>query len=135
MKKNKILWVILGLIIVIGFLFYLESNSGMKNEDDYNVMKNTAGSVSSEESSVIVDVKKETIVVPNLEIELNNKKISCGNQGGVWYDYNSSCEINSLSRNTCIERGGEFNECNSACRHDKKAEVCTMQCVVTCTIK
>ena len=68
-------------------------------------------------------------------LDANNKKTSCENNGGVWYTDNNTCEINSLSETSCIAKGGEFNQCASACRHDPKAEVCTMQCILTCTFK
>ncbi len=75
---------------------------------------------------------------PGTDIGLPNKlniksSEDCAKNNGVWY--NSVCEINSLSKEECSIKGGEFNECNSACRHDPKAEVCTMQCVLTCSFK
>ncbi|HPS21622.1 MAG TPA: MliC family protein [Candidatus Paceibacterota bacterium] len=68
-------------------------------------------------------------------LDATNKKVSCESNGGVWYSDNNTCEINSLSETSCIAKGGEFNSCASACRHDPKAEICTMQCVLTCTFK
>ena len=35
----------------------------------------------------------------------------------------------------CESLGGTFLECESACRHDKNAEMCTMQCVQVCDFK
>ncbi len=69
------------------------------------------------------------------EVKVDPKKLSCEADGGVWFIYNSSCEINSLSKSACMEKGGKYNECNSACRHNKEAVMCTMQCVMTCTFK
>lgn len=69
------------------------------------------------------------------QVKVEPTKVSCEADGGVWFAYNSSCEINSLSQSACIAKGGEYNECNSACRHNKEATVCTMQCVMTCTFK
>jgi hypothetical protein len=57
----------------------------------------------------------------------------CKNRGGVWYPRSNVCEINSLSEGECVAQGGIFNECASACRHNPEAEMCTMQCVVTCS--
>lgn len=58
---------------------------------------------------------------------------ACRAQGGEWYAGDKVCEINSLSEATCTARGGVFNTCASACRHDPNAQMCTMQCVLTCT--
>lgn len=58
---------------------------------------------------------------------------ACRASGGVWFAGEKVCEVNSLSESACAARGGVFNGCASACRHDPKAQVCTMQCVLTCT--
>jgi len=65
----------------------------------------------------------------------NNKKASCESQKGTWYEESKVCEINSFSENQCIAKGGEWNGCASACRHDKDAQVCTLQCVLTCSFR
>jgi hypothetical protein len=78
---------------------------------------------------------EEKCAIVKEPIESNVSKISCEKSGGVWFFDNNVCEINSLSQSECVARGGEFNECASACRHDPKAEMCTMQCVLTCTFK
>lgn len=59
----------------------------------------------------------------------------CAQKSGVWYQEEKLCEANQFSEQECKVEGGEFNECASACRHDPKAEVCTMQCVLTCTFR
>ena len=59
----------------------------------------------------------------------------CAQKQGVWYPEEKLCEANQLSEVDCKAQGGEFNECASACRHDQKAEMCTLQCVLTCTFK
>ena len=64
-----------------------------------------------------------------------DKPTYCKNRGGVWYPVSNVCEINSLSKEECLAQGGEFNECDSACRHDPKAQVCTLQCVLTCSFR
>jgi membrane-bound inhibitor of C-type lysozyme len=59
---------------------------------------------------------------------------TCKDNGGIWYSSEKICEINSFStESVCVAKGGIFNPCASACRHDPKAEVCTMQCVLTCS--
>jgi hypothetical protein len=65
----------------------------------------------------------------------NNKKGSCESQKGTWYEEGKVCEINSFSENQCIAKGGEWNGCASACRHDKDAQICTLQCVLTCSFR
>lgn len=67
--------------------------------------------------------------------KINLTQTSCEAINGVWFIYNQTCEVNHLSEGDCRSLGGEFNECNSACRHNPEAEVCTMQCVITCTLK
>ncbi len=64
-----------------------------------------------------------------------NKNDSCAQKEGVWYPKESICEVNQLSESQCKASGGEFNGCASACRHDPTAQMCTMQCVLTCTFR
>ncbi len=54
----------------------------------------------------------------------------CSEADGTWLAEHSECEY--VGRDWCEERGGEFLECESACRHDPEAEICTMQCVIVC---
>ncbi|MFA5652114.1 MAG: hypothetical protein WC933_02000 [Candidatus Paceibacterota bacterium] len=70
-----------------------------------------------------------------LSTDSTTKSASCSQKGGVWYPKENLCEVNKLSESQCITEGGQFNGCASACRHDPKAEVCTMQCVLTCTFR
>lgn len=55
---------------------------------------------------------------------------ACRNEGGVWVSKYEECE--NLSKDWCNRQRGTFLECESACRHDPDAEVCTMQCVPVC---
>jgi hypothetical protein len=41
-------------------------------------------------------------------------------------------ECGGVDKTWCEANGGVFEECGSACRHDPKAELCTMQCVIFC---
>jgi len=80
---------------------------------------------------------KEIIVIEegydgNISIKT---QAQCEANAGVWYEVGNVCEINTLSQAMCAEKGGEWNECASACRHDPKAEMCTMQCVMTCSFR
>ena len=54
----------------------------------------------------------------------------CEGAGGAWLSEYNECEY--AGREWCDEKGGEWNECESACRHDPEAEICTLQCVPVC---
>lgn len=84
-----------------------------------------------------IDTDKEIIIDKsnsNQKLNIKNKS-ECESNSGVWYGESNICEINSFSENMCVARGGEWNGCASACRHDKDAEVCTLQCVLTCSFR
>ena len=55
----------------------------------------------------------------------------CESLNGVWIDEYSECEV--PSRAACNELGGNYNGCESACRHDPDAQVCTAQCIQVCS--
>ncbi len=59
--------------------------------------------------------------------------VSCKENGGDWSAVYKEC--GGVDAKVCASIGGTFNECASACRHDPKAEVCTMQCVQVCEFK
>ena len=62
--------------------------------------------------------------------ETEGLAMSCENAGGTWLaDYNE-CEY--IGEDWCLIQGGEFSDCESACRHDPEAEFCTFQCVFVC---
>jgi len=54
----------------------------------------------------------------------------CEETGGAWLSMYNECEYAFSS--WCSQHGGTFAECESACRHDLNAEVCTLQCVPVC---
>jgi|GEM_PF-1364648 len=54
----------------------------------------------------------------------------CVAAGGNWLADYEECEY--VSEEWCDDEGGEFYECESACRHNPEAEICTLQCVVVC---
>lgn len=78
--------------------------------------------------------QKETDLLQE-KIVINGDKEVCIQKGGEWFENSKICEINTLNENQCLAKGGVFNECNSACRHDPNAEICTKQCVLTCSFK
>lgn len=55
----------------------------------------------------------------------------CESKNGLWSDEYDECT--SISETDCLEIGGTFIECGSACRHDPDAEVCIQMCVQYCT--
>jgi len=57
----------------------------------------------------------------------------CVSLGGNWINEYNECEY--ISEEDCFDIGGLFLECESACRHDPKAELCTLQCVPVCEVK
>lgn len=54
----------------------------------------------------------------------------CEETGGTWLSMYNECEYAFSS--WCGQHGGTFAECESACRHDLNAQVCTLQCVPVC---
>lgn len=57
----------------------------------------------------------------------------CKYNGGNWIKSAQECE--GISKDVCSQIGGNFNECESACRNDPNAQMCTMQCVQVCKFK
>lgn len=56
----------------------------------------------------------------------------CQQDGGNWLPEFNECEL--ISSETCSIMNGTFKECESACRHDPDAKICTLQCVPVCVI-
>ncbi len=56
----------------------------------------------------------------------------CQEAGGKWLGEFSECEY--IGEEFCDQIGGTFFSCESACRHDDDADICTMQCVPVCKI-
>ena len=61
-----------------------------------------------------------------------NLETNCTKYGGKWLPGFNECE--NISEDRCSEMNGTFKECESACRHNPDAEMCTMQCVLVCKI-
>jgi len=62
--------------------------------------------------------------------EIKDKDYLCQTNGGKWIESAKECE--GISKTTCDELEGTFLECESACRNNPEAQVCTMQCVQVC---
>lgn len=58
--------------------------------------------------------------------------IACTRANGKWVSQYKECE--GVSASTCGELKGKFFGCSSACRHDKSAQFCTMNCVTVCEL-
>ncbi|KAF6243277.1 hypothetical protein C6988_04170 [Nitrosopumilus sp. b1] len=71
--------------------------------------------------------------VEEIPTRMASPKVQCNNFGGTWLEEFNECEY--ISSEQCSELNGEYLECESACRHDPDAEVCTLQCVPVCSIK
>lgn len=54
----------------------------------------------------------------------------CVARQGKWSSQYNECEISV--KKWCEEKGGVFNECASACRHDPNAQACILLCVPVC---
>src|SRR5579863_9244070 len=54
----------------------------------------------------------------------------CAENNGTWLEKYRECE--SVSQQWCHSAGGQFLECESACRHASAPGPCTMQCVPVC---
>lgn len=54
----------------------------------------------------------------------------CAAENGNWLPDYHECEY--ISESWCIDKEGHWLECESACRHDPEAEICTLQCVPIC---
>lgn len=67
---------------------------------------------------------------PAKEKLTNAHELACLSENGNWIAEAEECE--GMTKETCEELGGNFNECASACRNDPEAEMCTMQCVLVC---
>jgi hypothetical protein len=135
-------------LLVFGILFFIFKIYvfDFKNQVvDPSLVVEDINNEEVESSPIINENDIDTNIVPDKEViidkgepnqKLNIKnKTECESNSGVWYATGNICEINSFSENMCVARGGEWNGCASACRHDKDAEVCTLQCVLTCSFK
>lgn len=60
-----------------------------------------------------------------------NPESACLTFDGTWIQESQECE--GMPQEMCVQLGGTFNECASACRNDPDAEICTMQCVQVCS--
>ena len=70
--------------------------------------------------------------VEEIPSRIASPEYRCNDFGGTWLGEFNECEY--ISSEQCSELNGEYLECESACRHDPNADVCTLQCVPVCSI-
>jgi hypothetical protein len=141
MNKKIIIFLVL-LISLAAILSFYKNNLNNNSSTIVGGDRDTHGCIGSAGYSWC-EVKNKCLRIweEKCEISIDNTSTStralsqCAQKEGVWYPKEKICEANQLSKSQCIEQEGEFNECASACRHDPEAQVCTMQCVLTCTFK
>ena len=68
----------------------------------------------------------------NMGSRMMSPQSLCQQGGGNWLPEFNECEL--ISSEQCSIMGGTFKECESACRHDPDAEICTLQCVPVCVL-
>ncbi len=68
------------------------------------------------------------------DLNKNQQESACNFYGGSFIEEHNECL--GISKVQCNEMSGFFNECASACRHNKDENtVCTLQCVQVCQLK
>ncbi|MGL4323513.1 MAG: hypothetical protein ACRCTD_05675 [Beijerinckiaceae bacterium] len=71
------------------------------------------------------------VLVQAAEARRATLPVSCRSAGGQWSAAHRECA--PVSQRWCSQRGGRFNACASACRHNPdKTAPCIMLCVPVC---
>ena len=70
--------------------------------------------------------------VEDINSKIMSPELQCQNYDGKWLSDYNECE--GISEEQCSVMDGDFNECESACRHMPDSEMCTLQCVQVCVI-
>lgn len=119
LRTGFILATVMVLCFLVSWLFFLDS--GIVNEDDLYGNETRA-----------IEILKELDKIPfvNIGVEDNFIPELCENRDGEWVDGFNECEF--LSKDDCEIMGGEYFECESACRNNPDAEACIMMCVQVC---
>ncbi len=60
------------------------------------------------------------------------KPTTCQAAGGNWSEGYRECE--NVSADWCRQQGGQFKECESACRHNESQGFCITQCIPVCQL-
>jgi hypothetical protein len=100
------------------------------SRDQNNVF--TCACVEGQCASVIQELLLGNPVIDTssrMDLEYDGEE--CVKNNGTWLNQYAECE--NASKAWCESMDlGTFDECASACRHDPKATMCTMQCVPVC---
>ncbi|MCX6744576.1 MAG: hypothetical protein NTX82_03565 [Candidatus Parcubacteria bacterium] len=102
---------------------------------EFSPCPNSVQPVCTQEAKLCGDGTSVSRVGPNCEFsdcphEPGDLAVSCQSNNGNWLNDYQECE--NISESWCSQLAGFFNGCESACRHDPQAKVCTMQCVPVC---
>ena len=71
-------------------------------------------------------------IIPVVPITSRDREINCKQYGGTWLEKYQECE--GIGKSACDTLGGNFSECDSACRHDPAANKCITLCVRVCKL-
>jgi len=79
-------------------------------------------------------VPSQPIVTPTNSSEITIAENKCKLSGGEWLNDFKECEGpgDMLTEKECINLGGKYASCESPCRHDPVAELCTTVCIKVC---
>jgi len=141
-NKNIIILIIILVILAVGSFFLIRSNQ-VKNQEKINDDSQLLGADRDEHGCIPsagyswCEIKNKCLRIWEeecVDVTLGDQKVFCERDNGVWYSDDNTCEKNSLTKEECLAQDGVFVECASACRHNPKAEICTAQCVQTCTV-
>jgi len=105
------------------------------DRDEHGCIGSAGYSWCQEKAKCLRPWEEQCIAPIDTKIVEKMNSVLCSQKGGDWYAKENVCEINSLTGEVCTEAGGEFNPCASACRHNPTADICTLQCVLTCTFR
>jgi len=70
--------------------------------------------------------------VEDINPRITDQESQCQNFNGTWLQDFNECE--GISEEQCSTMKGNFNECESACRHMPDSVMCTLQCVPVCVM-
>jgi hypothetical protein len=137
MKKLSILIPLLVIVVIVGIKHKASISSNVNNTSSYNEVSPSPDQKPIGSNPTVKEnppTPKPTPVKPkSIPDPLPPTSYTCEAHDGNWSAEYKEC--NGISENTCKSIGGTYDGCASACRHDPKAEMCTMQCVQICTLR
>jgi len=138
MKQIILLLSLLVIVIILGTLVKTPPNQDievppyMYDEGLYKLEERPVSNITPKEQ--IVTPTPKPIITPKADPDPlpPTSKTYCESHAGTWVSEYKECL--GVDEAVCKSIGGVFDACASACRHDPKAEMCTMQCVQICTL-